>query len=134
MPHRKTGTTEARARENTTTEIFDTTALWTDTPETMKGLERYLRSLERDSATGEHYHEQGNYAGRCAHGRLYSAMSMLEKVLMSIPSGATGRVWNISLTREAFDSEGEILTEQPPKKSRKTAEGNRLYGSDPLCL
>ena len=51
----ETGTTEARARENTTTEISDTTAPLTDTPETMKDWNGTFEAWSVDSATGEHY-------------------------------------------------------------------------------
>ena len=59
----ETGTTEARARENTTTEISDTTASLADTPETMKDWNGTFEAWSVDSATGSITHEQGTMQG-----------------------------------------------------------------------
>ena len=115
----ETGTTEARARENTTTEISDTTAPLTDTPETMKDWNGTFEAWSVDSATGSITHEQGTMQGGVLTGDYTCDVHTGEGALdvYSLWSNREGMEY-ITYTG-SFDSEGKILTEQPSEEIKK---------------
>lgn len=87
-----------------------------------------------DSATGSITHEQGTMQGGVLTGDYTCDVHTGEGALdvYSLWNNREGMEY-ITYTG-SFDSEGKILTEQPSEEIKKTAGGNRLYGSDPLCL
>jgi len=115
----ETGTTEARARENTTTEISDTTAPLADTPETMKDWNGTFEAWSVDSATGSITHEQGTMQGGVLTGDYTCDVHTGEGALdvYSLWSNREGMEY-ITYTG-SFDSEGKILTEQPSEEIKK---------------
>lgn len=115
----ETGTTEARARENTTTEISDTTAPLADTPETMKDWNGTFEAWSVDSATGSITHEQGTMQGGVLAGDYTCDVHTGEGALdvYSLWSNREGMEY-ITYTG-SFDSEGKILTEQPSEEIKK---------------
>lgn len=115
----ETGTTEARARENTTTEISDTTAPLADTPETMKDWNGAFEAWSVDSATGSITHEQGTMQGGVLTGDYTCDVHTGEGALdvYSLWSNREGMEY-ITYTG-SFDSEGKILTEQPSEEIKK---------------
>ena len=115
----ETGTTEARARVNTTTEISDTTAPLTDTPETMKDWNGTFEAWSVDSATGSITHEQGTMQGGVLTGDYTCDVHTGEGALdvYSLWSNREGMEY-ITYTG-SFDSEGKILTEQPSEEIKK---------------
>lgn len=115
----ETGTTEARARENTMTEISDTTAPLADTPETMKDWNGTFEAWSVDSATGSITHEQGTMQGGVLTGDYTCDVHTGEGALdvYSLWSNREGMEY-ITYTG-SFDSEGKILTEQPSEEIKK---------------
>ena len=115
----ETGTTEARARENTTTEISDTTAPLADTPETMKDWNGTFEAWSVDSATGSITHEQGTMQGGVLTGDYTCDVHTGEGALdvYSLWNNREGMEY-ITYTG-SFDSEGKILTEQPSEEIKK---------------
>lgn len=115
----ETGTTEARARENTTTEISDTTAPLADTPETMKDWNGTFESWRVDCATGSITHEQGTMQNGVLTGDYTCDVHAGEGGLdaFSLWNNREGMEY-ITYTG-SFDSEGKVLTEQPSEEIRK---------------
>ena len=125
----ETGTTEARARENTTTEISDTTAETADiqdtatpraaTPADTGAWNGTFESWSVDCATGNITHEQGTMQNGVLTG----------DYTCNIHAGEGGldafSLWNNREGMEyitytgSFDAEGKVLTEQPSEEIRK---------------
>ena len=115
----ETGTTEARARENTTTEISDTTAPRAATPADMDAWNGTFESWSVDCATGSITHEQGTMQNGVLTGDYTCDVHAGEGGLdaFSLWNNREGMEY-ITYTG-SFDSEGKVLTEQPSEEIRK---------------
>lgn len=115
----ETGTTEARVRENTTTEISDTTAPRAATPADMDAWNGTFESWSVDCATGSITHEQGTMQNGVLTGDYTCDVHAGEGGLdaFSLWNNREGMEY-ITYTG-SFDSEGKVLTEQPSEEIRK---------------
>ena len=115
----ETGTTEARARENTTTEISDTTAPRAATPTDMDAWNGTFESWSVDCTTGSITHEQGTMQNGVLTGDYTCDVHAGEGGLdaFSLWNNREGMEY-ITYTG-SFDSEGKVLTEQPSEEIRK---------------
>lgn len=115
----ETGTTEARARENTTTEISDTTAPRAATPADMDAWNGIFESWSVDCATGSITHEQGTMQNGVLTGDYTCDVHAGEGGLdaFSLWNNREGMEY-ITYTG-SFDAEGKVLTEQPSEEIRK---------------
>ena len=126
----ETGTTEARARENTTTEISDTTAPRAATPADMDAWNGTFESWSVDCATGSITHEQGTMQKGVLTGDYTCYIHAGEGGLdaFSLWNNREGMEY-ITYTG-SFDSEGKALVEQPSEEIRKKL----LEGTDDTDL
>lgn len=115
----ETGTTEARARENTTTEISDTTAPLADTPETMKDWNGTFESWSVDCATGSITHEQGTMQKGVLTGDYTCNIHAGEGGLDAFSLWNNREGMDYITYTGSFDAEGKVLTEQPSEEIRK---------------
>ena len=115
----ETGTTEARARENTTTEISDTTAPRAATPTDMDAWNGTFESWSVDCATGSITHEQGTMQNGVLTGDYTCDVHAGEGGLDAFSLWNNREGMDYITYTGSFDSEGKVLTEQPSEEIRK---------------
>ena len=100
----------------------------------MKDWNGTFEAWSVDSATGSITHEQGTMQGGVLTGDYTCDVHTGEGALDVYSLWSNRRVWNISLTREVLIPKEDPDRAALRRNQEKTAGGNRLYGSDPLCL